>query len=202
MLRIASRILSYLLHPILMPTYAVLLIFGLSSYYSTIVNVAIKERILLIVAVNTLAIPLIIVYLMYLRGTLKSFEMDDRAERVPPYMITSICYFAAYYMLRSLHLPKVFDLLLLGATIATVAATFITFKWKISIHMIGIGGIVGGLLSISQYLSVDFSQVVIAVMLAAGMLGTARLLLESHTPVQVYSGFLLGFICEYMVLWI
>jgi len=185
-----------------MPTYAVLLIFGLSSYYSTIVNVAIKERILLIVAVNTLAIPLIIVYLMYLRGTLKSFEMDDRAERVPPYMITSICYFAAYYMLRSLHLPKVFDLLLLGATIATVAATFITFKWKISIHMIGIGGIVGGLLSISQYLSVDFSQVVIAVMLAAGMLGTARLLLESHTPVQVYSGFLLGFICEYMVLWI
>lgn len=202
MIRTISKVLSYLLHPILMPSYAVLLIFQISSYYSTIVNDDIKLRVYIIVAINTLAIPVAAVYLMYLRGWIKSFTMEDRSERILPFIVTSICYFAAYYLLRFLPLPKVFNLLILGSATAIILATMITIRWKISIHMVGIGGIVGGLLSISQYLSVDFSQAILAVMLAAGMLGTARLMVSDHTPIQVYSGFLLGFACEYFVLWI
>lgn len=200
MIRTAAKVLSYLLHPILMPTYAVLLIFRLSSYYSTIVNEAIKQRVLTIVAIDTFAIPIAVVYLMYLRGAIKSFDMNEKSERIAPFIITSICYFSAYFMLRFLPLPKVFNLLLLGAATTIIVATFITIKWKISIHMIGIGGMVGGLLAISQYLSVDFTRAILAVMLAAGLLGTARLLVSNHTPIQVYSGFLLGFICEYLIL--
>ncbi len=202
MIRVIAKALSYLLHPILMPSYAVLLIFRLSSYYSTIVSADIRQRIFIIVAINTFAIPVAIVYFMYLRGTVKSFDMNDRAERIAPFMVTSLFYFCAYFLLRLLPLPKVFNLLLLGATTAIVVATFITIKWKISIHMIGIGGMVGGLLSISQYLSVDFTYAILAVMIAAGALSTVRLLLNTHTPIQIYSGFLLGFICEYLILWI
>jgi len=116
--------------------------------------------------------------------------------------VTCLCYFSAYYILRFLPLPKAFNLLLLGAATAIVLATIITIRWKISIHMVGIGGMVGGLLSISQYLSVDFTWAILAVMVAAGLLGTARMILNTHTPIQIYSGFVLGFVCEYLILWI
>src|SRR5580704_1059810 len=99
MIRTAAKILSYLLHPVLMPSYAVLLIFRISSYYSTIVSHDLKQRIFIIVAVDTLAIPVAFVYLMYLRGIVKSFEMNDKSERILPFIVTSICYFMAYYML-------------------------------------------------------------------------------------------------------
>src|SRR5437016_5143766 len=123
MIRSLAKFLSYLLHPVLLPSYAVLLIFRLSSYYSTIVTNDVKQKIFIIVAVNTFAIPVLFVYLMYLRGIVKSFEMSTRTERIPPFMVTAICYFIAYYILRYLPLPKVFNLLLLGATTAIVIAT-------------------------------------------------------------------------------
>jgi hypothetical protein len=202
MLRTAAKLLSYLLHPVLMPTYAVVLIFRVSSYYSTIVSTELKEKIFLIVGIDTLLIPLAIVYLMYLRRTIKSFEMESREERIAPFLITSICYFSAYYMLRFLPLPKVFNLLLLGAAVAITITSMITIKWRISIHMVGIGGMVGGLISISQYLSVDFANAIFILMIAAGLLGTARLIVSRHSHKQIYAGFLLGFLCEFFILWI
>jgi membrane-associated phospholipid phosphatase len=60
-------------------------------------------------------------------------------------------------------------------------------------HMVALGGLIALILYISFYLKVNLSFYLILAVLASGITGTARLLLNAHTPGEVYSGFILGF---------
>jgi hypothetical protein len=103
-------------------------------------------------------------------------------------------------MLLPLTLPKVFYLMLLGAITAVVIVVLVNLKWKISIHMVGIGGITGMLFGLSGLLILDLRIPIIISFLVAGFLGTARLRMGAHLPPQIYVGYLVGFVCEYLML--
>ena len=91
-------------------------------------------------------------------------------------------------------------MLLLGAAASVVLAILINLKWKVSIHMIGIGGIVGMFFGMSSFLLIDLRFPILISLLVAGLIGTARMAMGSHKPPQLYVGFLIGFCCEYFVL--
>jgi membrane-associated phospholipid phosphatase len=74
-----------------------------------------------------------------------------------------------------------------------MAAFIITSKWKISAHMIGIGGITGLIAYLIYYLHVNLEIYLIVIVLVSGLTGTARLILNAHHPSEIYSGFLMGF---------
>ena len=84
-----------------------------------------------------------------------------------------------------------------GASAALLFTLIITLQWKISAHMVGIGGAVGaftGLLALHD----PFPFIALAaVIIIAGALGTARLLASDHTPGQIHAGAALGFLCTY-----
>lgn len=144
--------------------------------------------------------PVVISYLLITRGYIKSFEMQKRQERIIPFVSNLILLMVAYYIMRQIPLPKIFYLLILGAAAAVSIAIFINIKWKISIHMIGIGGIVGTLYGMSTFLLIDLRIPILISVLIAGLLGTARLTRGAHYPLQVYAGFFVGFFCEYFLL--
>jgi hypothetical protein len=106
----------------------------------------------------------------------------------------------AAYMIFKLRLPRVFFILTLGAAAAIAISVIINMKWKISIHMVGIGGLVGTFFGLSAFLLVDLRMTIIFFILIAGLLGAARLKLGAHKPSQIYVGFLAGFLCEYLLL--
>lgn len=81
-----------------------------------------------------------------------------------------------------------------------VIAWILSFQWKVSIHMIGIGGLTGMLLGLSQVLNAGLTEVILASILISGFLGSARLILKAHNPNQVYVGFLIGFVTEWLVI--
>ena len=58
--------------------------------------------------------------------------------------------------------------------------------------MVGIGGLLGFLISISYLTKYDMTVFYIIVIVVAGLVGFARLKLEEHKPSQIYLGFLLG----------
>ena len=91
-------------------------------------------------------------------------------------------------------------MLLLGAAASVVLAILINLKWKVSIHMIGIGGIVGMFFGMSTFLLIDLRMPILIALVVAGIIGTARLSMGAHRPSQLYLGFLVGFCCEYFVL--
>jgi membrane-associated phospholipid phosphatase len=66
--------------------------------------------------------------------------------------------------------------------------------------MIGIGGFTGMLIAISQILGAPILSIIIISILIAGLLGSSRLVLNAHTPLQVYTGFLIGLFTEWWLI--
>ncbi len=195
-----AKVLSIILHPVLMPTYALFLIFQLNPYLDYTTSTSAKVALYSIVIFNTLLMPVTISWLLLRKGLIKSFNMDKREERIVPFICNTVLMMIAYYLLRQIALPKIFSLLLLGAAASVVLAVIINLKWKISIHMIGIGGISGMLFGMSSFLLVDLHIPILISLLVAGLIGTARLSVGAHRSLQLYAGFFVGFFCEYFVL--
>jgi hypothetical protein len=195
-----ARALSFLLHPVWMPAYALVLLFATIPYLRVTVSPAMQGAIFGVVVIDTIVIPLLIIYLLVHRRWVRTFDMEDREERLVPFLTQALCLLAAYYMLQRLQAPLLFGRMMLGAFAAVALAMAVTLRWKISIHLIGVGGLAGLFFGLSQQLIVNLQGPILFILPAAGLIAAARLSLGAHTAAQVYAGFAAGFLCEYLVL--
>jgi len=153
--------------------------------------------ILLMLTLVTLVLPVINIFLFKMLGTISSVQMPHRKERVLPFIFISAMYCAVTYMFHE----KVYHmdwndnffrfLLIIDALV--VAGTVITFFYKISIHSLALGGIVGILLPlnrISEEMPIFYAT--LGAIVLAGVVMSARLQLQAHTLRQVLLGGLLG----------
>jgi membrane-associated phospholipid phosphatase len=143
--------------------------------------------------ITTAMFPLLFVMIMVKRKMITDIYMKKREDRIYPFAITALFFFLSYYLIRQLPLYDVFSLFLLGSTFLVFFSFLISFFWKISTHLMGIGGLLGGLSGIAIRLNLDFTAMIIFGLIVSGLLGFARLQLNAHKPFQVYAGFLLGF---------
>ena len=120
--------------------------------------------------------------------------LSNREDRTLPYTVSIIFFYLAYYMMKKLEVPAVFTYFMIGATFLNVIILGINFFWKISSHMATIGGLAGMTVGLSYFLGTMYFGLIAVTLLAAGLVGFARLRLQAHTNAQVYSGFLLGFL--------
>ena len=195
-----ARLLSYLLHPLLMPFYAALLVMNLNSYIAYSISPQVQRIIVSLVFITTCILPVLTALILLQKGMIRSLEMESLAERKIPFVTTAIFYCICFYLLNQLPVPRILSLMVLGATITIVIAWLFSFFWKISIHMIGIGGFAGILLGLSQVLNTGLSGILLLTIIVAGLLGTARISLGAHSPKQVYTGFLLGLTTEWIAI--
>jgi len=195
-----AKIISYLLHPLLMPTYGFLLLFYTNNYISTFTNKESKLVFIAIIFVFTFLLPALNALILLKMKRINSLEMETSKERIIPYTSTSLYFFALFYLFYSNPFPEIFTILILGAAISILLTLFINFNWKISAHATGVGGIIGAIMGISYRLNIDLQLILFIVIALAGLVGYARLKLNAHTPAQLYTGFLLGFIVELLLM--
>jgi len=195
-----ARILSYILHPLLMPFFAVVLVMNLNTYIAYSISPQVQRIIISLVFITTGALPVLTAIILLQKGMIRSLEMESIAERRIPFISTAVFYLICFYLLRQLPVPRLLSLMVLGATITIFIAWLLSFRWKVSIHMIGIGGLIGMLFGLSQILNADLLTIIITSTIFSGLLGTSRLILGAHTPKQVYIGFLIGFLTEWLVI--
>jgi len=188
----AARILSYALHPLFMPLLTLWLALQLDLHLSYFLPAELRWLMLGMVALMTIAFPLTGTLLLIRAGTVSSLFMPERRERIAPYCMTLLYYGMTVYLLSKSALHPVGLAMLIGAFIALALTTLVTLRWKISAHMVGIGGCLGALLALNVLHGLDLLLPIAAVILLAGALGTARLLVSDHSPMQVFAGFLLG----------
>lgn len=200
MTKIASLI-SYLFHPLLMATYGCLLVFfGLThSMYAIYTPLKIKWIITAIVFSFTFCVPVLNIIILYKLKYISSFKLETKEERIIPLMLTVFAYFALFYLLKDFQIWPTIKLLVLGAGISILIATIITIWWQISAHLIGIGGVAGMLLAFIFYLQMPVLIALSAVLLVAGGIGFARLKLHAHNQAQVYVGFGVGCLVQFVL---
>jgi hypothetical protein len=189
-----AKFISYIFHPMFMPVYGLLLLFNMKSYFSF--ELALKARLILLsfVIVTTIIFPLLIVALLKKQGFIKSYQMVSREERRVPYLITAIFYFITYQMLRQMQLAEIYSFYFMGATFLLSLVVVINIWWKISIHMVGVGGVCGMLCGLAIAFSFDMMFAISALVLICGIVAYARLKLQTHKSSEVYLGFLVGYV--------
>lgn len=185
------KAISYLFHPLLMPTYALIVLLNQKAYFS-IEDEKMKMITLGLVFVTTFMFPLIFALVLRRFGTIKSLQMETKEERIIPFFITIIFYYATFYLLKGFNINQIFVLFALGATFLAIAALIVNFWWKISLHMTAMGGFLGAMIAVSILFSYNMIFWIVLSVLISGVVGYARLKLNSHQPAQVYAGFLMG----------
>ncbi|MBI9060225.1 MAG: phosphatase PAP2 family protein [Labilibaculum sp.] len=188
-----ARIISGLAHPMLMPLISVFVIFHSGTYLDYTPHVLIRV-IYLIVAISTILLPISILPLLKNQNMISDMGLEKRNERLIPLLITTLFYGLGYYMLLKFPITRVVANLQLAAIISILLISLISLKWKISLHMAGIGGFIGMLIGFSFLYSSSLKFVFMIGILVAGLIAYARLKLNLHTPSQVYAGFILGLI--------
>lgn len=143
--------------------------------------------------------PIMALWLLVKIKKVTSFEVAARNERSLPLFITGVSYYLTYTLFKTLMLPELFQLLILGATFMILLSMMVTFFWKISLHMLSVGGIIGFFLALGFRYQIVFIQIVIPLIFIAGWVGYARLKLEAHTRMQVYAGFATGLAAMFLI---
>ena len=195
-LSILSQFWSILLYPMWMPLYGVILFCVAARKLLPILPASYMGMCIAGTAVLTLIIPIILLLFLWRKGYIDSLHIDNAKQRTTPYIYTLICYgFWAYFVRVTVKMPTFMLLVAIGAMVALLAVTIINHWWKISAHLTGIGGLLGGICSFALNYSTLPLMLIIIVLLLSLLLMYARIYLQAHTPMQVVCGFLLGLLC-------
>lgn len=206
---IASKLISYLFHPIVMPAIAFVLVMDLGVEFVPFVTPDLKRKILFYLIIPfTIYFPLSFLVMLRLSKNVASFRLESRKERIPLFIGTLVFYLAAYIFARSLtfSLPLLVYSMMLGGVISIFITTIITLKWKISAHAIGISGVLGTLFATGEHIATYFYVMgdnpvfwpIVNITLLTGAICSSRLSLNAHTPAQVYTGLIVGFFSLYI----
>ena len=188
---IASAV-SYILHPLLVPTYIMVFVLNMDAFLAFMIPVVVRLWIIGMLLVVTFAMPAIMIYMMQRKGVITSLQMDIRSERFYPLLLTAIFWGLGYTLINRTGLPVIYYQYLLGGIVAILVSMTINFFWKISLHMVGMGGLTGVFLVLSMRMGVDIFPLLAFVILLSGIVGYARLKVNSHNPPQVYTGYIVG----------
>lgn len=187
-----AKLVSWLFHPLLMPTLGAFLILNIGGYMSFTVALKMKYLVCGVIFLFTFLFPALTSFLLLKKNYIKSMNMSTIQERRLPLMLTAVFYFFTYYILRNTTLPPVLFLMILGATLSILLTLVITLSWKISSHMVGIGGLTGAVIGLSIKFSINLQLLIMTLLLLSGLIGYARLTLSAHTHYQVYLGYFVG----------
>lgn len=206
-----AQILSVFLHPLLMPT----IIFGILFYIApeSIQNLelfndsarvglmSLKMGLLLLIFLQTFILPVFTIYCLHRFGFVGDLKMETLEDRRLPYIVTMAIYtfVATFFTMKLKQLPEV-SIIMTGIAFSIASVAVISLYWKISAHAVGISGALGALIGIAiKFSSYQLFSPIIAVILIAGFLFSARLHLNAHTPAQIIAGAFLGLIVSLSV---
>lgn len=206
--------ISIVLHPLLIPTYMLILLLLVNPFLFGINSISDHNGrlTLLMVFLYTFFVPMVSVIVMRFLGMTKSLEMVDRTERIGPFLVTGVLYLWIFYNFwNSPVIPTAYTAFMLGTVIALFAAFFVNLFSKISLHAVGMGGLVA-MVAVTMLLfsgssftlalgswgtySVSMMLLLMLVVILAGLVGTCRLFLEAHASIDLYGGYLVGFTAQ------
>ncbi len=159
-----------------------------------------KKYFYLIVALTTLVLPLAIMPILLKTKVISNYLLTDKNERRIPLLMTALLYLIGAFTLQKADAPVILSLFLNGSSMVVLAVAIFNWRWKISIHMAGIGGVTGMVLAISMRWMLNEQMIIAILFLVAGLTAYARLKDDDHSPAQVYVGYLVGLVINFVLI--
>lgn len=209
-----ANIVSIVFHPVWFP-FGMLLLYLHSNPFAFGLSEPFGDMILVLQTLITCTIlPLIAVLVMWKVNLIPSLAMNNRMERIGPY-IAMMIFLIWYYLNIDLYgVAPVFRLYILGGIIALILTFVFNLFIKVSLHAVGIGGLFLNLLIAkktfgysslilhfgqSDYLwSYDIMLGIAFLILFIVLL--SRFYLRKHTLTELFGGLILGFFGQFLAI--
>lgn len=200
-LRAFANIISYVFHPVFMPTMVAMMLFVLApASFAGFTPEAIGMHIVQII-VLTAFFPLVFIGLLKALGFMQSIHMRDAKDRIIPLMGTMVFYFWSYHVFSNIESPFILKVLLLGSFWGVIVLFLVNIFFKASMHTMAAGGVLGLIIVLMILSPVSMIVPLFTTIIIAGLIGTARLLLGVHYQVEIWVGYILGIIVQLCAFW-
>ena len=185
-----APLISYLFHPLLMPSLGLLILLNSGTYLS-LLDPAAKRAIMFVMALGTLVFPLMMLpILQYRKLAFKSGE-STREERLVPQIIILALYIITLVYFRRLPLSQAIQAFVVSVNLTLFLVIIVNLRFRISEHAAALGGICGLILALIFLYETPLEGLLMLSFLASGITGSARMALGNSWG-EVLIGFILG----------
>ena len=193
LLTIPAKIISYVFHPLFIPTYVfVFLVYQVPYEFAGITAFQLQLRIFSIFWL-TAFFPAFAVFLLWRLKFSESIFLRTQKERIVPYIITMFFYWWMYYLSRNFtDQPAVLKFFYMGIFVSTVFGLMLNNYFKISLHAMALGGALAAIILFAMYYRLPLGISMSVTAMITGMVCTSRFLVSDHTSKEVYTGLFVG----------
>ncbi len=188
-----SRALSWLLHPFVVPLYVIVFMLLTDGFLSRLPD-SVKNYLAWVVVLYAAIVPMLSIAFMRGLGLLKNFGLHSQRSRLLPLLVGAISYLLCAITLSDVAVATVVRKFVLAAACCEVLALIVTPFWKISLHLICMGGVTAMFTLLSVAGAGQHFWALVTTILLSGALASARLHLGAHKPSQVAAGYFGGFV--------
>ncbi len=120
--------------------------------------------------------------------------MKSHKERFLPLLISSVFYLFGIFLLKIYLFEEIFSDFLIAAFVILIFTAFVSLKWKISLHLSGMGYLFASIIILINNFNLNLKLLLIIVFFMTFAIAWARLKLKSHNILQILAGFFFSFI--------
>ena len=190
------KLVSYVFHPLLFSFIGTFIFLFLTP-----THIVKKQEyvILLIIFMSTYVLPVFVLALLKKMNMIESFQLETIEERKFPILFFIILSFMIGNLLMNIQIVDLLAYSFYGTAIS-LCFIYILFlvNFKTSLHTMGIGGILGFVIIMSIEYEMNFNLIIACLFVLSGVIAVARLILKAHKPQEVYIGFLIGIIAQFI----
>ena len=190
--RVLATIASYILHPVFLPIIMSWVILTISPASFAQYDKKGLTMLFLQIAITTIAFPVLVVVLLKALGFVNSILLRNQKERIIPLLATMMCYWWVSHVFKNIEAPVNMQILMRGAYWSIIVLFVCSIFFKISMHTVAAGGVVGLIIVLMIISPVSMVVPLFTALFFAGVVGTARMILNAHYPLEIWLGYIVG----------
>jgi hypothetical protein len=187
-----ARSVSYVFHPLIMPTVGLLLILN-SGTYLALLDPAAKRAVIFVMALGTLLFPLLLLPVLYYRDLTETIRGRQKEENLVPQLLILVLYVITFIYFTHLPLSRVIHGYILSAPLVLLVLMVVNLRFGACPHLAALGGIIGLIITLIILYRTPLEGFLVISLVAAGLTGSARLASGAQKPFELLTGFILGF---------
>lgn len=203
LVRGVAKIMSYIFHPLFIPTY--IFLWMVLRFPYEFIGLQGRELTLREIGVfmTTAFFPAFTVFLLWKLGFAKSIHLRYQKERIIPYIATMIFYWWMWYLSRNFtDQASALKFFYFGIFLATVPGLVLNNFVKISMHAMGVGGALAAIILTCLLYQNNYGLDITLGVLIAGVVCSARMALSEHSLFEINIGLAVGVLCQIIAYWV
>ena len=184
------RVFSYIFHPLFMPLLGTVIYFEITPKFIPDSFLYAK---LMAITILTVVVPILFYFMLRNLGRIDNIFIDNvQQRRVPLLFQIVLTGLVLIIVVKGYEFPELYYFFLGILSSAAIAFVAAALKYKMSLHMIGITGVLFFVIGLSIFYNSNLLTVIALLCFAVGAVASSRLQENAHSMTELCAGFLAG----------